>query len=1021
MSSTTSSNLKIYDPAKGQKKWIIVHAGAGAGKTTELISRVISFGIEFYRNHKRMPNIVLTTFTVKATEEIRERLTKAANQIQDSIPLPKRDLADWLSSNQVFVTTIHGLIIRFLQKKGNFFGLFSDFKVVNENIFSSFFKKYYFEILPNDQNLLSTVDQLIENYGYNTFIQLTQQLVQRIIAGDPIKPYESQWDLSYWQEQAHYHLSALNETLQLIDQDQIKTASQKETFKKLRDLLDYSITTPEQLRQYLFEAQISARSKFHPPDVGNKLKYHLTALRELAQDEWLTNNLKETENISFEFFKISQALTNPWLKHLKNLQKIPLVDIEPIGLHLLANDPSIAQSFSEEWDYWYIDEFQDTSPIQIRILKHLMGNSCGFFVGDPQQSIYLFRGSRSKVFFDQIYSIKDQNGSVIYLQKNYRSSKNVLDFINTVTQLMAYNNFIPMELGVSESSDHGSVEIIPWKTEHIRRESIDQWLISAIPSIVLKLMVTESRNLHQIAILCFENKDLEIISQGLTRLQIPHQLHSPSNFFEKREVTSALSLLRFICFPEDNENLFFILLQPWCGFSSNYLQQLTNITKVESPSCLWEQLLKQFPDHSVTKTLELLNQQSLNKGIFETWLHSLNYFQLWSYYEIESQSKSHDNSIWQCIVFVSNEMRSPSFSWSQFWHKAKLNRMGLKKETIVTADIQKNKVQLMTIHASKGLEFETVIFPNFPKTNNNRFPYLLFDENSGSFAVKSLNYKVPWVNRQESELKKLLLAEKERVWYVAITRARKNLIIPFLFDHKKTNEIANSENQDLFQNPGLVLNKFVKEESIQVFPYPNDLPDEIIRSSTKSKPIRKHISPVSFVTQNANSTTNSKVTTTHQLVHSEDSDFLLPHLKGIFFHQQIDQFIKKNKHLENKHLGDFNDQLSTHLSLWTIEQIYHLTHQLDVYYSEWSYSKLDEFGNVRVRRIDFWGISHKNKKIIIVDFKSGDSYPIVDGFQQLSEYARDLASSHVIPIGYNILLRLMLTRAEKIFDQEWQG
>ena len=71
-------------------------------------------------------------------------------------------------------------------------------------------------------------------------------------------------------------------------------------------------------------------------------------------------------------------------------------DLESQVLKIARNHPELINSFSSEWDYWLIDEYQDTSPIQVEILKSLVGERPSFTVGDPQQSIYLFRGRRSK-------------------------------------------------------------------------------------------------------------------------------------------------------------------------------------------------------------------------------------------------------------------------------------------------------------------------------------------------------------------------------------------------------------------------------------------------------------------------------------------------------------------------------------------------------------------------------------------------------------------------------------------------
>ncbi|RYZ63573.1 MAG: hypothetical protein EOP05_23330, partial [Proteobacteria bacterium] len=73
-------------------------------------------------------------------------------------------------------------------------------------------------------------------------------------------------------------------------------------------------------------------------------------------------------------------------------------DLELLAMECARAHPESAQAFSSEWDHWLIDEYQDTSPFQVRLLRELTGQEPTFVVGDPQQSIYLFRGARSEVF-----------------------------------------------------------------------------------------------------------------------------------------------------------------------------------------------------------------------------------------------------------------------------------------------------------------------------------------------------------------------------------------------------------------------------------------------------------------------------------------------------------------------------------------------------------------------------------------------------------------------------------------------
>ncbi|MCB0392891.1 MAG: UvrD-helicase domain-containing protein, partial [Bdellovibrionales bacterium] len=114
----------------------------------------------------------------------------------------------------------------------------------------------------------------------------------------------------------------------------------------------------------------------------------------------------------------------------QKLGQLEMKDLEYISIQALRDFPEVGAAFASEWDYWLIDEFQDTSPAQVELLHQLIGKKPVFFVGDPQQSIYLFRGARSEVFAEEENSILQRSGQLSELKKNYRSQPELLLFFN---------------------------------------------------------------------------------------------------------------------------------------------------------------------------------------------------------------------------------------------------------------------------------------------------------------------------------------------------------------------------------------------------------------------------------------------------------------------------------------------------------------------------------------------------------------------------------------------------------------
>ncbi|MCB0351842.1 MAG: UvrD-helicase domain-containing protein, partial [Bdellovibrionales bacterium] len=132
-------------------------------------------------------------------------------------------------------------------------------------------------------------------------------------------------------------------------------------------------------------------------------------------------------NFFNKFELLAKKFVNKYLEYKKKLSKLEMQDLELISHLILNQESSLGEAFAQEWDYWLIDEYQDTSPLQEALLKKLIGKSPSYIVGDPQQSIYLFRGARSEVFARKEQELINKRER---LSKNYRSYSELLSFIN---------------------------------------------------------------------------------------------------------------------------------------------------------------------------------------------------------------------------------------------------------------------------------------------------------------------------------------------------------------------------------------------------------------------------------------------------------------------------------------------------------------------------------------------------------------------------------------------------------------
>ena len=110
--------------------------------------------------------------------------------------------------------------------------------------------------------------------------------------------------------------------------------------------------------------------------------------------------------------------------------ELTLADLDSLALQIIEKFPDSAEEFSSTWDYFMLDEYQDTSPLQVKILNAIIRDKTCFVVGDPQQSIYLFRGARSEVFEKKQTEMQQSGAQVDFLETNYRSEPTLMNFIN---------------------------------------------------------------------------------------------------------------------------------------------------------------------------------------------------------------------------------------------------------------------------------------------------------------------------------------------------------------------------------------------------------------------------------------------------------------------------------------------------------------------------------------------------------------------------------------------------------------
>ncbi len=758
-----------------------IRAGAGAGKTYNLTREVITQALHFRETQQRWPRFVVTTFTKKATQELSERLMALCLQ---EFP----EAMDFVSSTtNLKVSTIHGVLDECLKELGPLIGLKSDFSYFNESEALFVSKKVLKNLI---EESAEDTRELLQVFSFSQLHDLLRQAAKNDL-GD-YQPLSLAHNLELLEAKLHDLRKKTQKLLASISNYQLP--EKWNTLQSLLNTIESSMEVkkwshPELALQAI--DQIDLRSglklKSHPDSAVayESLKPLVDELRTLEQSAFQVDTMENLARYNQQFSILHKKYQAAFDDHKKAISRIEINDLEILTLQLRKNYLRQLSTWSTKKDYWFIDEFQDTSPQQMSILKELIGAQPYYLVGDPQQSIYLFRGARSEVFLEQFKKVEISSGELQFLDSNYRSTPSLLAFINTWVEHQG-TDFAKMKPArVQEVTTEPDVVLfIVEKSEADAETATNPELLFIKESI--EALQNKGITLEKMAILVRRNRDLEMVGQYLSQHKIPVHLHSSGLFWQRREVLAAISLLKFLVHPHDNENLITLLRVPVLTVTD---QDLVDLVTGEGKT-LWEKFQKATDSGAYHRTgliLKELRQVKNTQGLvhaFEKALKELNFIDY--HLHLDPTGRSEGN-LWKFVSLLKDFERERGASFVQFINDCE---KAILYESSVDSpgSIENNKVNVMTVHASKGLQFDYVFLPFLALK-----PYR---ENQQTFSRDEKNKR--WSVRapaNESEVKssaslfeKAVLHELHqrqdqedlRVLYVAITRAVRRLYLSWV-------------------------------------------------------------------------------------------------------------------------------------------------------------------------------------------------------------------------------------------------
>lgn len=456
---------------------------------------------------------------------------------------------------------------------------------------------------------------------------------------------------------------------------------------------------------------------------------------------------------------------------------------------LWKKNPEVLSSYQNRYRYIHVDEYQDTNKIQYLLLSLLAsphhggtGNLC--VVGDEDQSIYRWRGAdiRNILEFEKDYP----NARVIKLEQNYRSTQQI---ISAASQLIAENTQRkPKELWTQ--NEKGS-PLVRWELTDEKEEA------ERVVAEIQKLVHSKSLTLSDVGIFYRTNAQSRQFEDVLRREKVQYEIYGGLRFYDRKEIKDLIAYLRVLLNPHDSISLKRIFNVPARGLGKTTLESLEEVS-LQKESSLWEaihhaleserlgrsahlrlqeliQLLKGFQNAQKTLSLRALYHLLLEKTGYLSFLQKED--------SEEAQARVENLKEFETLLQefeIQNPNLPPDQALALFIEQISL------ESYISPIETPPSSVKLMTLHASKGLEFPVVFLVGLEE---GLFPSL----------------RGGWEEGAQDEIE-----EERRLCYVGMTRAKQFLYLSHV-------TIRHLWGQASFQRPS----RFLKEIPTACFQIPS--------------------------------------------------------------------------------------------------------------------------------------------------------------------------------------------------------
>lgn len=850
MNKWTKEQLEAIET---RNKNLLISAGAGSGKTAVLVERILKLVKE---EAVDLDKFLIVTFTNAAAGEMRERILRVLMEELDKEE--NEHLRRQVSLvAKASISTLHSFCINIVRRNFSIVDLDPAFRVADEMETALIIQEIMEEMLEEhyeieDDRFMDLVDRFTGNRRDTEL----EDLILKVHKFIQSQPNPMNWLKSKVEEMKITKEEVLNSMMFKLLEEEIEFEIE-DAIKNLREAIEISneVSGPKPYEAVLKEdlnniidikEARNDESKFRKllenisytrlpsirkgkDEVDEELQEEARSKREKYKD-----SIKEIKKASGDISLEDQVrLINdlkPAMEYLsilvedfskryteKKLEKgiVDFNDLEHYALEILEHE-DVARDLRKKYSYIFIDEYQDSNIVQETIINKIKKDDNLFLVGDVKQSIYRFRLADPSLFLEKYKSYElDEKSKRVDLVKNFRSRKEILDFVNIIFSKIMSEYLGEMEYTEREylisgrdfpKLEEAPVKIILLEKENKKSEENESELeeLKDIEKEAIKI-ASEIRSLideeketfnpktgefqkidySDIAVLLRSTRNRAgLVSEILRQHDIPAYCDDDQGYFKTLEIEIILNLLKVI----DNKRQDIPLISVMRSMIGNFTtQELVEIRSNDKEGTFFEALKKymQIEDELSEKIKQFLkkldgwvedmNNMSLDKLIWKIFVDT-GYYDYMGLIPGGIQRQGNLRMLLdRAVEFEKTPLRG-LFNFIRFVEKLKKadSDMGVAK----ILGENENLVRIMSIHKSKGLEFPVVFIPSLGKGFN------LMDLREKFMLHKDLGLGMSYINSKSRQVIETLpqkairkkkkrenLSEEMRILYVGLTRA----------------------------------------------------------------------------------------------------------------------------------------------------------------------------------------------------------------------------------------------------------